>query len=188
MLVDQGLGRQDRPSSVTWCRSWRCSRMQLPFDPREQVVDVVALEHAVAQRVEHLAALGRRVAAVEQRVPARRQLVELLLRARRAWPRSAAARARAGRASSSARRAARRAARAPRRAPRSARTLPRAAPAAPACDASSGSARRQPFELQQVLDARDRLLAACGTRRSGTTTARGWRAARPASRCRSSPG
>ena len=48
---------------------------QLPLDAREQVVDVVALEHPVAQRFEHArrSASPRRV----ERVPPRRQLLQL---------------------------------------------------------------------------------------------------------------
>ena len=152
-----------------WCRD-RCRRLcscrvlhrglersasgQLAFDAGQQVVDVVALEHPLAQRVEHRRAVRRRGAvastSASQRADsvAQLRLVRVALRldrrARALEPRLPLARP--------ARRS--RAARGSRRAPRSARTLPRAAPAAPACAASCGSA-----------DA-PALRAAAGTRRA----------------------
>ena len=156
------------------------SRAQLPFDAREQVVDVVALEHAIAQRVRARPGARRPARrASTQRVPARRQLLQLLLvlgalgldrLARALEPRAATASAGAPLARSS---------RISSSSSFSANTS--SSSAGGTCfDASSGSSRGQPFELQQVLDPRDRLLAACDTRRSDTTTARGSRAARPA--------
>ena len=56
------------------------------------------------------------------------------------------------------------------------------------CPIPSDFADGKPFDRQQVLDARRRHCAARDTRRSDTTTARGWRAARPATRCSSSRG
>src|SRR4051812_41182480 len=50
------------------------------LDGRQQVVDVIALEHPLAKRVQNPATLGLGGAvALEQRIPLRRELVELLL-------------------------------------------------------------------------------------------------------------
>src|SRR5262245_5230636 len=52
------------------------SRVQLPFNSAEEVVDVVALEDALAQRLQHVT-LHRRRGIVGERIPARRQLAQL---------------------------------------------------------------------------------------------------------------
>src|SRR5438046_9312754 len=49
----------------------------LLLDACEQVVDVVALEHAFAQRFEHGPALRARRSAINERVPLRGKLFEL---------------------------------------------------------------------------------------------------------------
>src|SRR5262245_39777833 len=54
------------------------SHVQLPFDAREEVVDVVALEDPLAQRLQHLALLRRRRIR-GQRVPPRREVRQLSL-------------------------------------------------------------------------------------------------------------
>ena len=55
------------------------SLRQLPFNPREQIVDVVPLQHPRMERFERRAAFPRRRAAVDERVPLRRQGRQLLL-------------------------------------------------------------------------------------------------------------
>src|SRR4029077_2442905 len=65
---------------------------QLPLDPRQQVADVIPLQHAVAERLKHRLPIRRRRVRVDQRVPASGDLLELrfVLRAllfnRRAGP------------------------------------------------------------------------------------------------------
>src|SRR5712671_3780350 len=51
----------------------------LSLDAGQQVVDVVAFEDALAQRLEHRTPLGVSRVAVDERVPLRRQLIELRL-------------------------------------------------------------------------------------------------------------
>src|SRR5205085_8142379 len=53
------------------------SRIQLPFYPGEQVVDVVALQHAVAECLQDLAPGSVAAAAVDERVPFCGELVHL---------------------------------------------------------------------------------------------------------------
>ena len=160
-------------------------RRDLAFDGRQQVVDVVALEQPLAQRVERRAPVS---------APRRRcwrpscalSSCELRARAPRACARSAA-RAASSRARSAAGRRPTRAARESRPAPRSARTLPRAAPAAPSPCRSSDFGGRQPFDRQQMLDARNRVAQrAIGV----VQIRRPLQAGQPlgrATRCRSSP-
>src|SRR5580693_4866399 len=52
---------------------------ELSFDPREQVVNVVVLQNPLAQRREDVCSLTPVCAAVDQRVPSGRQLLELVL-------------------------------------------------------------------------------------------------------------
>src|SRR3989442_5276602 len=54
------------------------SSRELPLDSRQQIVDVVALEHPFAERPEHGPALGLRGGLADERVPLGRQLVQLL--------------------------------------------------------------------------------------------------------------
>src|SRR4051812_28131031 len=50
------------------------------LDRRQEVADVIALEHPLAQCIQNAAPLALRGAvALEQRIPLRRELVELLL-------------------------------------------------------------------------------------------------------------
>src|SRR5436190_11230263 len=56
---------------------WR--RRHLPFDAGQEVADVVALEHALAQGLEHRRAPGRGGAAIDRLVPLRRQRQKLRL-------------------------------------------------------------------------------------------------------------
>src|SRR5580765_2436776 len=53
------------------------SRGDLPLDPGEQVADVVALEHALAQRFEHGTPIRGGRVAIDEGVPLRRQRREL---------------------------------------------------------------------------------------------------------------
>src|SRR5262249_13291723 len=53
------------------------SRVQLAFDAREQVVDVVALQDALAKGIEHGAALARGATGLDERIPSRRQIAQL---------------------------------------------------------------------------------------------------------------
>ena len=156
---------------------------------RQQVVDVVALEHPLAQRAQHRPRARSSAAAVDERVPLRRQRLQLLFVLLALVLRSAARRAAAAARHSSA-----------------------GAPlVAQVADLVELLVQREHFLEQRrrhllrrpVLrcgrpaSARLRARAgtrsarsaasACDTRRSGTTSARGWRAARPAARCRSSP-
>src|SRR4051812_27056413 len=52
-------------------------RRHLPLDAGEQVVDVVALENAFAEGLEHGTAFGVRRLAIDQRIPLSRELLEL---------------------------------------------------------------------------------------------------------------
>src|SRR5437763_2880774 len=54
-------------------------RRHLPLEAREQVVDVIAFEHAVAERFEYRPALCVGRAALEECVPLREELLELRL-------------------------------------------------------------------------------------------------------------
>src|SRR5882724_13332680 len=51
--------------------------MHLPFDALKEVIDVVALEDTLAQRFEHGPAVSAGGASIDQRVPLRRQFLEL---------------------------------------------------------------------------------------------------------------
>ena len=157
----------------------------LALDRGQQVVDVVALEQALAQGVRAWRAARLRRHR-RQRVPPLAQLRQLRARARRAAPRSGlrAVSSRAPRRPAS---APLRATRESRRAARSARTLPRAGRRhlrLPPSDLASAPGLRWPAGARCGRPG----SAACGTRRSGTTTARGWPAVRPVARCRRSPG
>ena len=151
------------------------SQRQLAFDPREQVADVVPLQHPIAQRVSTRASAG----SPSSSLPARRQLFAAAARAPRAWRRSAGRAARAARATGVRRRAAR----------------------AQLADLVEllvqrehfleqrrrhllrgflrRLRRRSPFELEQIFRRAPPAASACDTRRSGTTSARGSRGARP---------
>src|SRR5437764_1345773 len=64
------------PQRPPW---WRVSSNQLAFNPREQIIDVIPLEDAGAQREQHLASRLVRRARFDERVPALRQLAQLAL-------------------------------------------------------------------------------------------------------------
>ncbi len=158
---------------------------RFPLDGREQVVDVVAFEHAFAQGARARAARRGLVAGRRGR-PTGSRVRSAALRARHASLRSVPPRAVEARAPLSFGERRRCACRAPRRVPRSARTLPRAATPAPSLPRLVGPPASARLRGRAGRRRATRAASACDTRRSGTTSARGWRAARPAARCRSS--
>ena len=171
---------------MTWGSRLGLQALRFAFDRRQQVVDVVALEQPLAQRLERGAPRRRRSSpsCASHRALSSCELALVLValaldrRARRRQPR------RERRAIGTARFAQlanlvellveREHLLEQRR-----RHLHRAV--------FVRLRRRQSFDGEQMLDARHRDCAASDRRRSGTTSARGWPAARPAARCRSSP-
>src|SRR5262245_528300 len=66
------------PTTLLISAAYRLLR-ELLFDAREQVIDVVPLQHALSQGEKHRAALLGACSTVEQLVPLFRQRLELLL-------------------------------------------------------------------------------------------------------------